>query len=152
VSDGGGDGAYGSPPGTLYSPVGSVSFDPSSTDPIRLSLDHVVPRVKSPGCSGYGADTQYIKTVTKHSALLSAFWGRPISLEACVLLPLGFDEHPTARYPTLIAHGHYSAVFNPGGRFDPNPPTPNQTGYASRDRSLLMISARFTYDLGEVDL
>ena len=51
-----------------------------------------------------------------------------------MLLPWGFDDHPTARYPTLIAHGHYSAVFTPGGRFDKRPPMANMTGYAYVDQ------------------
>ena len=133
VSDAGGDGAYGSPPGTLYSSVVKyVLVEPGGrVGPVNLELAHEVPQAKSPGCSGKGADTQYIRTVRKESALLTRFWGTPITLEACVLLPWGFDEHPTARYPLLIAHGHYSAVFQPGGRFDDTPPSEwkNLTGY-----------------------
>lgn len=41
---------------------------------------------------------------------------------------------PTAKYPLVIAHGHYSAVFQPGGRFDDVPPTKNLTGYAYVDQ------------------
>ena len=44
----------------------------STTD---LSLAHMVPAAKSPGCSGKGADTDYIKTVTVESARLNKFWG-----------------------------------------------------------------------------
>lgn len=29
----------------------------------------------------------------------------------------------------MIAHGHYSAIFNPGGRFDDTPPSANLSGY-----------------------
>ena len=51
-----------------------------------------------------GHDTEYIKTVRVESARLTAFWGTPMTLEACVLLPWNFHEHPTAKYPTLVAH------------------------------------------------
>ena len=130
VSPSGGDGAYGSPPGTLFSDVAEVIIQPGGKlGPITLDLSHEVKPAPSPGCSGKGKDTQYIKTVTVKSALLTQFWGTEISLEACVLLPWGFDAHPTAKYPLLIAHGHYSAIFNPGGRFDDTPPSSNQTGY-----------------------
>ena len=73
-------------------------------------------------------DTEWIKTVSVQSALLESFWGRPMRLEACVLLPWGFDSHPDARYPLLVAHGHYSAVFGPGGGFRTTPPSPNASG------------------------
>jgi len=110
-----------------------VLVEPGGTvGPVALTLAHEVPKARSPGCSGTGADTVWIKTVTVESALLTRFWGTPISLEACVLLPWGFHDHPTARYPLVIAHGHYSAVFTPGGRFDPTPPSAwpaNLSGY-----------------------
>ena len=127
VSDGGGDGAYGSPPGTLYSDVVNLTL-PSAAE-VKLSLSHEVAPVASPGCSGVGNDTEWIKTVRVDSALLKKFWGKSMRLEACVLLPYGFHDHPTAKYPLLVAHGHYSATFNPGGRFDPTPPAAGMTGY-----------------------
>jgi hypothetical protein len=125
VSDAGGDGAYGSPPGTLFSDVlRYVLVEPGGTvGPVALTLAHEVPKARSPGCSGTGADTAWIKTVTVESALLTRFWGTPISLEACVLLPWGFHDHPTARYPLVIAHGHYSGAARP--HRVPNPPSPS---------------------------
>ena len=44
-----------------------------------------------------GADTEYVRTVRVESSLLSRFWGQPMLLEACVLLPYGFADHPDAR-------------------------------------------------------
>jgi hypothetical protein len=131
VSDAGGDGEYGSPVGTLYSKIAQVVVEPGGRlGPVDLSLEtEVKPAPRPPGCSGKGKDTPYLKTVTVTSEKLSAFWGSPITLEACVLLPWGFDAHPTAKYPLVIAHGHYSAIFNPGGRFDDTPPSANLSGY-----------------------
>ena len=43
-------------------------------------------------------------------------------LGACVLLPEGFDEHPNARYPLIINHGHFPRTF---GGFREEPPDPN---------------------------
>lgn len=134
VSDAGGDGAYGSPAGTLFSDVLEIIVEPGGiVGPIDLPLAHTVKPSASPGCSGKGGDTKWIKTVRVQSKLLSAFWGEPMELEACVLLPFGFDTHPTAKYPLLVAHGHYSSVFQPGGRFDDVPPS-NQSGYSYVDQ------------------
>ena len=89
--------ADGLPTGTLFSDVVEVDWIPSSTATLSLELSHRVNVTKSPGCSGAGADTEYIKTVDVVSPKLSAFWGTPITIQACVLLPWGFADHPDAR-------------------------------------------------------
>jgi hypothetical protein len=117
--------------GTLFSQPQLVDFTQASSLSIQLSQQ--VQPAASPGCSGTGVDTDYIKTVSVQSELLSQFWGRPITIQACVLLPWGFAEHPTARYPLVVAHGHYSATWDAGGRFAPQPPAQNLTGYDKID-------------------
>ena len=52
-------------------------------------------------------ETKYVKYVRIRSERLSKFWGRDMHLAAWVLLPWGFDEHPEARYPLAINHGHF---------------------------------------------
>ena len=102
-------------PGNLFSTPRKVQFDPASTEPLELVLDQVIPAIEPP------ADTEYIRHVRIQSDLLSAFWGRPMYLGAHVLLPEGFDEHPEARYPLAIFHGHHPSDF---GGFRPEPPDP----------------------------
>jgi hypothetical protein len=43
-------------------------------------------------------------------------------LGAHVLVPEGFDEHPEARYPLIVNHGHFPASF---GGFRESPPDPD---------------------------
>jgi hypothetical protein len=43
-------------------------------------------------------------------------------LGAHVLLPKGFDEHPEARYPLMVFHGHFPSDF---GDWRTTPPDPN---------------------------
>ena len=62
--------------------------------------------------------------------MLTEFWGRPIYLGAHVLLPEGFDEHPEAKYPLMIFHGHYPHDF---GGFRTEPPDPDlEPKYSAR--------------------
>lgn len=103
-------------PGNLYSTPRKVRVDPSSAQPIRLVLDQEIPAIEAP------KDTKYIKHIRIQSKLLSDFWGRPMHLGAVVLLPKGFDEHPEARYPLMLNHGHFEATF---GEFREEPPDPN---------------------------
>ncbi|MFN2513699.1 MAG: hypothetical protein ABR568_20050 [Pyrinomonadaceae bacterium] len=103
-------------PGNLYSTPRKITIDPQKSDTIKILLDKVIPPIVPP------KDTKYIKHVKMQSKLLSDFWGRPMYLGANILLPEGFDSHPTVRYPLVIFHGHFPADF---GGFRETPPDPN---------------------------
>ena len=102
-------------PGNLYSTPRKVRIDPSAGQVIRLSLDNEIPAITPPD------DTKYVRHIRMKSELLSEFWGRPMYLGAHVLLPEGFDEHPEARYPIAIFHGHFPGDFG-GWRTEPPDP------------------------------
>ncbi len=102
-------------PGNLYSSPREIKFDPADQASIALVLDQVIPPIKPP------ADTEWVKHERIQSRLLTAFWGRPMYLGAHVLLPKGWAEHPKARYPLMINHGHFPADFD-GFRTEPPDP------------------------------
>ena len=93
-----------SSPGNLYSEARMMRV--SAGDPVRVVMDNVIPPIEPP------ADTEFVKHVRIRSELLSEFWGRDMYLGAHVLLPAGFDEHPEARYPLAVFHGHFPADFS----------------------------------------
>ena len=93
-------------PGNLYSTVREIKFDPAAQTPIALVLDQSIAPIKPP------ADTQWVKHERIQSKLLTEFWGRPMYLGAHVLLPKGWAEHPKARYPLMINHGHFPDDFD----------------------------------------
>lgn len=103
-------------PGNLYSAPRWIQLDPRVRSVTRIVLDREIPPIPDP------ADTKYIKHLKIQSKLLTEFWGRPVSLGAHVLLPEGFDQHPNARYPLVINHGHFPADID---GFRPEPPDPN---------------------------
>lgn len=103
-------------PGNLYSTPNKVKIDPSKNKLIRISLDKKIPPISPP------EETKYIKHIKIKSELLTEFWGRPIYLGAHVLLPEGFEEHPQARYPLVINHGHFPYTFS---GFRETPPDTN---------------------------
>ncbi|NIN72528.1 MAG: hypothetical protein GTO46_11540 [Gemmatimonadetes bacterium] len=113
-------------PGNLYSTPRKLRVDPRRPNRLSISLDQVMPPISQP------EDTKYIKHVKIQSELLSEFWGRPMYLGAHVLVPEGFDEHPEARYPLAIFHGHFPADF---GGFRTEPPDPDlECTYSQRFR------------------
>nr|MQY60489.1 hypothetical protein [bacterium] len=103
-------------PGNLYSTPQKLRIDLQQDEMIKIILDEKIPPIPEP------KDTKYIKHVKIKSKLLTEFWGRPMHLGACVLLPEGFDEHPEARYPLVINHGHFPYTFS---GFRETPPDPN---------------------------
>jgi hypothetical protein len=103
-------------PGNLYSTPRKERLDPAVGSVVSIALDQIIPPIPDP------PTTKYIKHERIQSQLLSEFWGRPMYLGAHVLLPEGFEEHPNARYPLVINHGHFPYTF---GDFREEPPDPN---------------------------
>jgi len=103
-------------PGNLYSQPVKMRLDPQRSQMIKISLDQVMPEIPDP------PETKFIKHVRIQSKLLTDFWGTPVYLGAHVLLPAGFDEHPQARYPLIVYHGHFPYTFE---GFREDPPDPN---------------------------
>ena len=113
-------------PGNLYSTPRKIRIDPAQDELIRLSLDSEIPPIEPP------QDSKYIKHIKIQSKLLSEFWGRPMHLGAVVLLPEGFDQHPEARYPLIVNHGHFPSTFE-GFRAEP-PEKDLEPDYSERFR------------------
>jgi hypothetical protein len=99
-------------PGNFYSEPVKVEIGAQGAVSFVLVLDQSIPEIKPP------ADTEFIKHVRMRSELLSEFWGEDMYVGAHVLLPKGFDEHPEARYPLMIFHGHFPSDFG-GFRTEP---------------------------------
>ncbi len=102
-------------PGNFYSAPVQVEFGVGGTV-VALSMDQVIPDIEPP------EDTEYVRHVRMRSDLLSEFWGEDVYLGAHVLVPEGFDEHPEARYPLMVFHGHFPSDF---GGFRTEPPDPD---------------------------
>lgn len=103
-------------PGNLLSTPRWITIDPRQRIRLGIALDREIPAIAPP------QDTKWIKHVTIRSERLSKFWGRDMFIGANVLLPMGFDEHPEARYPLVVYHGHFPATFE---GFRETPPDPN---------------------------
>ena len=113
-----------SAPGNYYSKVKKISLDPTKRKSVKITLDQIIPEITPP------IDTKYVKHIKIESKLLSDFWGKPMHLGAHVLLPEGFDDHPEARYPLMIFHGHFPKDF---GGFRTSSPDPDlEQDYSER--------------------
>jgi hypothetical protein len=102
-------------PGNLYSTPRRMTIDPAKTGTVRVVLDRKIPPIAP------AKDTKYIRHEKIRSELLTKFWGRPMHIGACLLLPEGFDTHPEARYPLMVFHGHFPYTIS---GFRETPPDP----------------------------
>jgi hypothetical protein len=105
-------------PGNLYSTPRAIEVDPARNEAVRLTLDQEIAPIPD------FKETKYVKHVRIKSERLSKFWGRDMYIAAFVTLPWGFDEHPDARYPLVINHGHFASAPD---NWREIPPEPNLT-------------------------
>ena len=111
-------------PGNLYSKPFKVTISEKGIQAFSIVMDQKIPPIPEP------EDTEWIKHIKIKSEKLSEFWGRDMYLGAHVLLPKGFNEHPEAKYPLMIFHGHFPSDF---GGFRTEAPDPNlEPNYSAR--------------------
>ena len=103
---------FNSAPGSLVSEVQRVRIDPATASTISLTLTKVLPPVAQL------QETRWVKRLRMTSRRASAFWNHPMPLGAVVLLPRGYDENSTRRYPVVYTVGHFSDRAPFGFTFD----------------------------------
>ncbi|HMV47314.1 MAG TPA: alpha/beta hydrolase-fold protein [Blastocatellia bacterium] len=121
-------------PGNLISEVQRVRLDPASGFNVKLALTKKLPPVVVP------PDTEWVKRVKIQSKLLTEFWGHPIYLGATVLLPKGYTQETTRKYPTIYSQGHFG--LNAPFGFTTNAPAVPES--AEQRKARLARSARET--------
>ncbi len=115
---------WNSSPGNIYSKPVRVEIKNGEPVVFDLVMDQVIPEIEPP------QDTEWVKHIRMRSEKLSEFWGRDIYLGAHVLLPKGFQDHPEAKYPLMVFHGHFPHDF---GGFRTRPPDENlEPDYSDR--------------------
>jgi len=115
-------------PGNLYSRPLPLKVSRKGAGRVAIVLDQKIPPVEA----FEKKETPYVRYLRIRSERLSKFWGRDIFLAAWVRLPWGFEDHPQARYPLVIAHGHFPG--EPTG-FRETPPDPDlEPDYSKRFR------------------
>jgi hypothetical protein len=114
-----------SSPGNLYSEPVKISVTKGGKFSVTLELANKIPPIAP------AEDSEFIKHIRIESRSLTEFWGRPMHLQANVLVPAGFDPSSDARYPLYVFHGHFPYTF---GDFRTTPPdaAPDDTIYNSR--------------------
>ncbi len=93
-------------PGNCYSKPLKLKLDPARGGLIPIALTEKIPSEQLP------PETEYVKYVKIQSKLLSGFHGRPIYLRAGVVLPRGFGDDTSRRYPLEVNIGGYGDSYS----------------------------------------
>jgi len=129
-------------PGNPYNAPVKLHIDPTSSTPIKLTLDKIIPPLPTPeddlaALQKSDPDAaRYLRFIRFRSDKLSRFYGRDMYLGAWLILPTGFDEHPNAHYPLVVYQDHFhkgTLAFSSKPAPNPHPGTPART-----DRGLIL--------------
>ena len=105
-------------PGNPYNAPVKLHIDPKVKTTFKLTLDKTMPEIagtdQDPAVMAEKSPSaKWLKYMRFKSDKLTKFWGRDTYLGAWILLPDGFDEHATAKYPLVVYQDHYHATSGP---------------------------------------
>jgi len=89
-------------PGNAYSSKAVIDI---AKEPVHLTIDNLV--IQKPF-----EETEIHKEVSITSKLLSDFYGRPIKMEAAVILPPSYNENPDRFYPVVYTLPGYGGLHD----------------------------------------
>ena len=137
-------------PGNPYNAPVKLHIDPTSSTPIKLTLDKIIPPLPTPeddlaALQKSDPDAaRYLRFIRFRSDKLSRFYGRDMYLGAWLMLPAGFDEHPNAHYPLIVYQDHFhkgTLNFNSKPSTQTSPARGGPAGTPRADRGLVLYQA-----------
>jgi S-formylglutathione hydrolase FrmB len=102
--------------GNLFSKPQKVTLDPKKPASLALALERVAPEKKF-------NEKPRVKRFEVESRLLSDFHGRPMKLQAGVILPKSFADAPERKYPFVYEIPGFSGDVHYVFRVEPRNPT-----------------------------
>lgn len=86
----------------------TIAVDLEKDKKVSFYIDKTIPKKKF-------AESEFVKEVNLESKLVSAFYGRPTSVRAAVVLPASYHKNPSSYYPTVyiipgFSGTHYDVV------------------------------------------
>jgi enterochelin esterase-like enzyme len=92
-------------PGNLYSQPVKVNFTKEANKTFTLVCDQVIPQPKF-------VETKFVKELKVSSALLSKSQGKPMTVDAAVLLPKEYYSEPQRKFPVLYLVSGYGGDYH----------------------------------------
>lgn len=108
--------AIGNSPGNLYNKPVRLNFTKERAQAFSVVCKEVIPEQTF-------KETEYSKQLKVPSKLLTAFYGRPTTIDAAVSLPKEYEQQPGRRFPVLYWISGYGGDYHRfSGRNSPGAP------------------------------
>ena len=108
--------AIGSSPGNIFNNAVKVNFTKDRNKVFNISCAEVLKEQSF-------TETETCKEIKLESKLLSAFYGRPTTINAAVMLPKEYSEQPQRKFPVLyLVSGYGGDYHRVSGNKNPSPP------------------------------
>jgi len=119
--------------GNMSSEPTRVQVDPSSDEPIKLTLSKKRDEKDAP------VDTKFVKYIRVESPLLTKFWKRPISVRAAVILPRDFETETDHKYPLRVDIGGFATRYTAAKHFVDSPFSPTRKLWLADDTPRFVV-------------
>jgi len=93
-------------PGNLYCDAVNADINKNTKTTYHLYADKVVPDLP------VFKETEFVKELKAPSALLSKFQGKPITVDAAVILPKEYNTEPNRKFPVLFRVSGYGGDYH----------------------------------------
>ena len=93
-------------PGNLYNNAEIVHITKNTNETFKIVATQIIPPVQA------FQESEFIKEIKVPSSLLSTFHGKPMTINAAVILPKEYDENPSRTFPVLFTVSGYGGDYH----------------------------------------
>ena len=104
-------------PGNLFNTTEKITITKDTKKVFSITANQIVPELPE------FKETEFVKEVKVPSALLSQFHGKPMTIDAAVILPKEYNTEPTRKFPILFTVSGYGGDYHRySDKTDPSTP------------------------------
>ncbi len=93
-------------PGNLFNTTEKISITKDTKKVFTITANQIIPELPD------FKETEFVKELKVPSALLSKFHGKPMTVDAAVILPKEYDTQPTRKFPVLFTVSGYGGDYH----------------------------------------
>ncbi len=93
-------------PGNLFNTTEKISITKDTKKVFTVTANQIIPELPE------FKETEFVKELKVPSALLSKFHGKPMTVDAAIILPKEYDMEPTRKFPVLFTVSGYGGDYH----------------------------------------
>jgi S-formylglutathione hydrolase FrmB len=93
-------------PGNLFNATEKITITKDTKKVFNITSNQIIPKIPE------FEDTEFVKELKVPSTLLSKFHGKPMTVDAAVILPKEYYTEPTRKFPILFTVSGYGGDYN----------------------------------------